>query len=331
MRRVAALCLPLALGCVLGVVACAPRVQPPGPVVRAPALETDRIVAHDNISLPLRAWLPDQPPTAVFVALHGFNDYSNAFTAPAAYWRDNGIATYAYDQRGFGGTVYRGQWAGADVMARDLTDAVALVRARHPAVPVYLLGVSMGGAVAMHAATGDTPPDVDGMVLVAPAVWGRSTMPLHYRVALWLGAHSLPWATVTGRGLGIKPSDNIEMLRALSADPMVIKETRVDAIDGLVDLMDEALAAADRVDLPVLVLYGENDQIVPKAPTRAMLERLPAANSTIAIYDGGYHMLLRDLQAEIVHRDVAAWVADPAAPLPSGADGNAGALFAAEE
>jgi len=338
----------LALLCLAAAVACVPRLQPPGPVERPPALAADRFIAHDNVTLPLRVWLPDGAPQAAFVALHGFNDYSNAFAAPAAFWRDRGIATYAFDQRGFGATPYRGEWAGAGPMTRDVRDAVALVRARHPGTPVYLVGVSMGGAVAMVAAagaavttdpadikpaglTGSPPLTVDGMVLVAPAVWGRSTMPLSYRVALWLGAHTLPWSTVSGRGLEIRPSDNNEMLRALSADPLVIKKTRVGTIDGLVDLMDDALAASDRVTLPVLILYGARDEIIPKAPTRRMLAAMPEPARTVAIYDDGYHMLLRDLQAEIVHRDIAAWALDPGATLPSGADRNGNALFAEEE
>ena len=47
-----------------------------------------------------------------------------------------------------------------------------------------------------------------------------------------------------------------------------------------------------------------------------------------ALYTGGYHMLLRDLKAERVWRDIAAWIDDPRAPLPSGADARAQKLLA---
>jgi acylglycerol lipase len=310
---------------------CVPRVQPVGSAEHPPALTEDSFVTRDGAALPLRVWMPDKPPAAVFVALHGFNDYSNAFEAPATYWRDHGIATYAYDQRGFGETPHRGLWAGSEVMAHDAEDLVALVHARYPDVPVYLVGVSMGGAVAIRAVTDKTPPDIAGLVLVAPAVWGRSTMPLTYRIALWIGAHTVPWMTVTGRGLHITPSDNVEMLRALAADPLVIKETRIDTIHGLVDLMDEALADSDRIDLPVLILYGEKDEVVPKEPTREMLAEMPKDHRHLAVYPNGYHMLLRDLEAKTVDADVVAWVHDPGAPLPSGADGNIDGLVAKAE
>ena len=86
----------------------------------------------------------------------------------------------------------------------------------------------------------------------------------------------MPGLTLTGRGLKIKPSDNIAMLRALSRDPLVIKETRVDTIYGLVDLMDAALASAPLLDVPLLVMYGAKDEIVPQDADPAFC-RQPAA------------------------------------------------------
>lgn len=316
--------------------ACAPRLAPPGPgldptLVSAPAearLNETRFVTDDGLELPVRAWLPEAvrdggKPRAVILALHGFNDYSKAFEAAGEFWAGQGIATYAYDQRGFGAAPNRGYWAGAPAMIADLRAAVGLLRAEYPGVPLYLLGDSMGGAVILSAAGQEPPLAVEGAVLVAPAVWSRATMPALYRATLWFGAHVIPWAKVSGRGLDIQPSDNIEMLRALGRDPLVIKETRIDAIHGLVDLMDQALAAAGDLELPALLLYGEKDEVVPEDPTLRLWQNLPAAARGLqrrALYGNGYHMLLRDLQAEVVWRDIAGWIADPAAPLPSGAE-----------
>jgi alpha-beta hydrolase superfamily lysophospholipase len=191
----------------------------------------------------------------------------------------------------------------------------------------------MGGAVAVVAMTGEsgTPvPDVDGVILTAPAVWGRATMDLLPRLALWAGVRLMPGLTVTGRGLEIKPSDNIAMLRALSRDPLVIKETRVDAIYGLVDLMDAALDSAPLLDAPLLVMYGAKDEIVPKTPIRRFVGSLPPEcrrGAKLAWYKDGYHMLLRDLEGPMVAADVARWVLSPAASLPSGADRAAAEAF----
>lgn len=323
-RRTGWALLAGAVCCLALATACAPTLQPMGPVTTTPALNGHRFVTRDGLVLPVRCWQPvEGSPRAVVVALHGFNDYSNAFDAPGQYLAGQGVTVYAYDQRGFGASPHTGYWAGAERMTADLADVAAEVRRRHPHVPLYLLGDSMGGAVVMVTATGPTPPPFDGIILVAPAVWGRATMPITHRVALFLSAHSVPWLKLSGRGLRIKPSDNIEMLRALGRDPLVIKETRVDTIQGLVDLMDTALASAPRLEVPLLLLYGDKDEIIPKEAIERTVKALPAngtAPRKVALYSEGYHMLLRDLKAQVVWNDIVEWILSPTAPLPSGAD-----------
>jgi alpha-beta hydrolase superfamily lysophospholipase len=298
--------------------ACTPLVNIPGNQVLEPKIEKEHFIAADGAKLPVRFWMPkDASIKAVVVALHGFNDYSNAFTSTGTYLSQQGIASYAYDQRGFGGSPGRGLWSGIEAYTNDLSYFVKEIRKRHPDVPLYALGESMGGAVAIVALTGSNPPNVDGVILVAPAVWGRETMPWYQSWLLAITSHTVPWFELTGKGLKITPSDNIEMLRALSRDPLVIKSTRIDAIHGLTNLMDEALARAEKLRLPTLILYGKNDEVIPKEPTFLMLEKMPAATRK-AFYDKGYHMLLRDIQAEKPLTDIAAWIADQNKPLPFG-------------
>jgi acylglycerol lipase len=138
-------------------------------------------------------------------------------------------------------------------------------------------------------------------------------MPLTYRAALFLAAHLLPGMILSnnaaGRVVTIIPSDNIEMLRALSRDPLFQKKTRTDTVFGLVNLMDEARTAPERIQgtPPILFLYGANDQIIPAKPTEGVIAEL-GAKATIKRYDKGYHMLLRDLEGEQVDHDIAAWI-----------------------
>jgi len=116
----------------------------------------------------------------------------------------------------------------------------------------------------------------------------------------------MPWNHAGGAELRRRPSDNVPMLRALANDPLVLKQTRLDAVHGLVRLMDAAHAVAGRVGRPLLVLVGERDEVLP--PDSILR---PFADSgmkpTLRRYPSGWHMLLRDLQAEQVWADVAAW------------------------
>jgi alpha-beta hydrolase superfamily lysophospholipase len=281
----------------------------------------------DGQMLPLKTWVPEKgAPKAVIIALHGFNDYSNFFAAPGAFLAKHAIQSYAYDQRGFGAAPGPGLWPGTAALTDDLETMIRLIRGRHPQTPLYLLGDSMGGAVILVAGGGGSIADIDGVILAAPAVWGRITMPWYQRLGLWIGVRLIPALKLTGEGLGIKPSDNREMLLALGRDPLVIKATRIDAMHGLVNLMDTALEEAAGFKTPALILYGERDEIIPKTPTRMMLARMPEITRKIrrvALYKDGYHMLLRDLKAEVAWRDIVGWIADPEKPLASGADTDA--------
>src|SRR6266446_7690860 len=104
------------------------------------------------------------------------------------------------------------------------------------------------------------------------------------------------------------------MLRALARDPWVIHETRIDTIYGLVDLMDATLASAPRLDAPMLVAYGAEDEIVPKASVRRFVGSLPPEpqrRRRLAWYEDGYRLLLRDLQGPVAAADVATWALAP--------------------
>lgn len=316
-----------AVATILATTACAPTVVGLGPETRTPAIERDRLVARDGATLPLRSWRPEGEIRAAIVALHGFGDYSNAFALPAPNWASAGIVTYAYDQRGFGRAPHRGRWAGTDAYVADLADALAQVRGRHPDLPIFVLGESMGGAVAMVAAARGEIDRADGLILVAPAVRGSAALGPVATGAMRVLANTVPWLAGPSGSSGIRPTDNIAMLRAFSRDPLVLRGPRVDMAWGLIGLMDDAVAAAPAIAQPTLVLVGSRDILVPDGAMAGMLARMPAADQRmrrVAVYDDGWHMLLRDLNGARVQADVAHWVinrrSDPGEPLPSGAD-----------
>jgi acylglycerol lipase len=289
--------------------ACAPMQAPSGTENTVATIQDDVFITRDGLHLPLRHW-DAKNPVAVIVALHGMSDYSNAFAMPAPYLADHGITIFAYDQRGFGAGPNPGVWAGGDAMRADLDDCVEAARAKYPGLPVFALGESMGGAVVLTALASDHPPHVDGVILVAPAVWSREDMPWFYRAALWTGAHLLPWISLSPpRSLKIWPSDNIPMMRAIGRDPLFQKETRADAVWGLVNLMDDARNAPARLihPPPILFLFGAHDQVIPRAPTEAVIAAL-GPHAEVHLYPNGYHMLMRDLDRETVWNDLVAWV-----------------------
>jgi len=319
MLRRLALCFVL-----LSLAGCAPVVQrawTPPAAFAGPHLEPDAFVSFDGARLGLQQWAPaDDKPWAVIVGVHGMNDYANAFHLAGPYWAKDGIATLAYDQRGFGRSPERGVWGGDQLMTEDLRTFVTLVRQRYPGAIVAVAGESMGGSVAIEAFASARPPKADRLVLISPGVWGWSTQPLPYSTALWLVAHVAGPLVIDPPDIlteKIQPSDNIDELRAMGRDPLELWGARADALYGLVAMMDRASRSVGQVQVPVIYLAGAHDEIIPVPSHLDAARRLsPAARS--AFYPEGWHLLIVDRQAQSVYRDIESFIRDPAAALPSG-------------
>lgn len=100
---------------------------------------------------------------------------------------------------------------------------------------------------------------------------------------------------------------------------LIIKATRTDTIYGLVNLMEAAYQSVAGLHLPALVLYGEKDEVIPKRPVLETFGSLTSYSKTqrLQLYKNGYHMLLRDLQAKLVWRDILTWIDHRNDQLPS--------------
>ncbi|EWH02719.1 alpha/beta hydrolase [Halomonas sp. BC04] len=301
--------------------------QTPGPGAEEPQLTTHQVIADDGYRLPLRHWPAQGELGTVVLAVHGFNDHAGSFSVLADALTRQGVEVYAHDQRGFGTTEQRRIWAGHQRLGDDVTLLAELLRERHPNTPLYLIGKSMGAAIVILAMTDDDAPPVDGSVLIAPAVWGQQAMPWYQRLGLWLGVRLVPqlsFSVRTTRRLGIEPTDDETIKRQLAEDPLILRSARVDTLAGLTQAMGEALEAASELPGPTLILYGDEDQVIPAEAFCALLDKLPEPRPTeipgwrMVLYPDGYHMLTRYTQRGRTEQDIVAWLTNPAGPLPSG-------------
>lgn len=305
----------------LGACTGLPSFKPLAPLDPAQAVADEVFAMPDGARLPVRVWRPAGPVRGVILALHGFNDSRDAWALPGPVLAADGLLVYAPDQRGFGGAPGRGTWPGVPALVSDADAMLRILTRRHPGLPVYAMGESMGGAVLMTLAGSDTRPPVAGWILLSPAVWDRAAQGTVLTSGLWLVTHTAPGLSVTGTEVPIRvmASDNRDALRALARDPLTIRRTRIDSLSGLDDLMDSAQAAAPNLPANTLVLYGANDMLVPDASVRQAWHAMPGAIRR-GLYWSGYHLLLRDKGRRAPTDDVIAWTHDTTAWLPSGAD-----------
>ncbi len=285
----------MALALAALVAACA-STPPPPPAPGAPP--------------PLMRFEPLGQPRATIVALHGFNDRKAAFLAFGDRASRAGVRVLAYDQPGFGASRDRGRWPGTEALVAALHVMIDDARRSAPDAPVVVLGASMGAAVAITALARPDAPPVDGVVLVAPAAWGGDQLNPILRASLWLTASIAPELELSAGGLAVRTSDNTPMLRALARDPLYLPTATAANVQGLVRLMDEALAAAPGLAGRRLVLIGARDEVVPPAAFEVLLEQLAGPACTLVRYAEGWHLLLRDHQRERVFADVLAWLDD---------------------
>jgi len=308
--------------------ACSVRVRTPefGPAQGPPRLIDHAWITADGTRLPVTRWLPEGRPRGVVLALHGFGEHRNAFFTLGPALAAAGYALYAYDQRGFGETPHRGLWPGQDVLIDDARAAWRLLRRHYPETPVYLLGHSMGGAVAALAVTGPGAIHPASTVLVAPAVHGWGTLPWIQEAALvagaWIAPGARPQQSSAHHFVDIRITDDRRILALQARDEQILRAVRLDMVYALVDMMSAAVERIDALPPATLILYGEKDDLVPRSAACAMLARLAdraAPRPRLALYDDGYHYLLRDRQRPRTIADLVAWLGTTGATLPSGA------------
>lgn len=307
----------------------APATQATAPVVPddlvhafSPPAKPSVFKLPSGLTLAARVWASPQPRQIV-LGVHGFNDYSKAFEPLAQHLVAELQATvYAYDQRGFGANPEPGIWPGSEALLADLRHIAAQLRDRHPDLPLTVVGESMGGAVVLVAASEAPGLAADQLILKAPAVWGAHSMPWYQRLSLFTMNLLAPDMTLTGRGLpslGIRPTDDIEVSRDLSRDPLFIKATRVGSLAGVTELMGRAQTQNALPPQRSLVLYGLRDSIIPPHPVCDWLTHLNTAVprtglTDVVIYPEGWHLLTRQLRNREPMQDMSRWLQNKAIP-----------------
>lgn len=333
--------LALGLSCALLGGCLGPAVPPkPSPGPLPPAAEVGAAgvsLPVEPVTTPLRHWQADTPVAQV-LALHGYNDYGGAFAALGQDLSRRGISVFAYDQRGFGASL--GVWPDphrspdVDRLSADLASVAQALAERDPERPLFLLGESMGAAVALVALERYPELPVAGVILQSPALWGFRAMRWYerwvLRGALGVSRAIRPEHVLTGARVEVRASDNRARLIEMALDPRVRNGASVASVADLMTLMDAGLAALPSLAGPgrALVLYGRRDEVIPREALCALAERWPPAQALrTRVYADGYHMLTRDLGGAQVRADIGRFIlGEPVPASVAGADALADAL-----
>lgn len=263
-------------------------------------------VAPAPLADTLRQWQPADSPDAVILGLHSFGDYGAAFDALGPYFADAGHLLVSYDQAGFGERIEQGHWAGEEQLVSEAVTQIEQLYERYQR-PVFLIGESLGGAVAILAAL-EVPDKVAGIVLAGPAVREGIRLRYGWNAAIASAAFIAPGYQLTVDRQPDDPNLAAHSARRLAEDPRVIRNVRMDAYWGLIKLADNASDRAPSIQTPSLLLYGGQDNSVPEAGISHLHDHL-ADQGEYRFYPRGPHLLLQGPQWQLVADHILDWMA----------------------
>lgn len=267
--------------------------------------------ASDGYVACYRRYLPDQPPRAHVVCLHGIQSHGGWYEHSSQRLCQAGYAVWYMDRRGSGANVAeRGDAPTVRRLLRDVAEFLADVVAPGPELPVFLCACSWGGklATAFCRAYGSA---VDGLILISPGFFPRVGLPflLRCRIAsdrlirprrrypIPLNDPALFTATPQWRDF-------------IANDPLALHEATARFLFNST-VLDVYLAGAPRyVLVPTLLLLAGQDRIIDVARTRRFVERFRSRDKTIITYENAHHTLEFEPDPEVFINDLIAWLRD---------------------
>lgn len=260
-----------------------------------------------HIDIPCRSWTPSNGmPKIVLLCVHGLGLNSKSYEKFGQRLAKQSIATYAIDVRGFG------EWMKLEGKEQidfescltDIERALQSLHHAYPKLPVYILGESMGGAIALRV-TAIHPELVDGLISSVPSGDRFHKTRNQLRVALKL---------VTG-GKN-KPMDvGSRVIEQATDDPAVREQWKDDPLNRMKltpkelmqfqRFMDENHDAAPRIDeKPVLVICGFKDKLVKPQGTIEIFNEMTTPDKMLVVLGSGEHLIFEEGQLS----DQACWV-----------------------
>jgi alpha-beta hydrolase superfamily lysophospholipase len=243
----------------------------------------------------------------VVVIAHGAGEHSGRYPHVAARLVEEGYTVYALDHRGHGHS--EGPRAVIDRMdnaVEDLDQLIVLAASEQPGVPLFLLGHSMGGTIAVRYAVAHQNR-LTGLILTSPLAALEAASPVTRLIARLLSAVS------PHLGLfAVDPtlvSRDPDVVRAYETDPLVhhgrLPARTIAEIAGAVGSFPEAVGA---ITVPTLIMYGSGDHLVPPAGSMMLNDRIGAADTTLKTYDGLFHEILNEPEQDAVMDHMCSWL-----------------------
>lgn len=258
---------------------------------------------------PCLSWVDsEQPVRAVLLCVHGLGLHNGTYDAFGKRLSKLGYAVYAIDVRGFG------SWMAAqgrekvdfDGCMEDVRSTLKVVHRAHPGLPVFILGESMGGAIALRACA-QFPELVDGLISSVPAGDRFKQGQTKLTVAFHLIADpNTPFDIGTSviKQATVKP----ELRDSWGNNPLSRLKVSANELIQFQNFMNQNHKFAVLIkDRPVLFVQGCDDKLVRPEGTVELYNRLATKDRQIELIPKAEHLIFEEAQftdreVEIVNR-----------------------------
>jgi len=298
------------------------RADPSAGALAGRGAESRFLTASDGVRLHYLRWSSGRSsPWATIIFLHGIASHAGWFGETAADLNSQGVVVYGPDRRGLGRSGGpRGHLEHYGRALDDVEEVVRLVSSEHGTTPIFLAASSWAAKLAVVYAA-QRPASLSGLLLLGPGLLPKVSLSPPQQLSVIVGHLVAPTARLP---IPLTPElytanrpyvDFIrgDRLRLLEATTRFIWETaRLDRQRG---------PASGHLNLPLLVLQGDDDKMMDVAKTRRWFSRLAVEDKTYVAYPGAGHTLDFEPDRTRYLADMLAWLSDR---IPSGSAGPTG-------
>ncbi len=286
-----------------------------------PELRAQDWISYDGKDMPLQVWPVAQGarPRGIVIAVHGLSGASSDFWFIGEKLPPQGYTVYAYDVRGQGKDPVkddRGDIKSSRQWLRDLETFHLLVRRKHPGVPIFWYGESLGSLICLHTAANrlNDRRDPDGIVLASPVAGLKMTVSGFRRWLLETAAKLSPRARYSlGDLAGVDESKIQVTSQTTHGGQMKLTEHHINSftlrlLTEIGGLLDANPNAAKRLRMPVLFVASPNDILSSADQVQTLFSQVRSPKKRLLWYTRSYHLLLHDVQRAEVAQDLTNWL-----------------------
>nr|7L4T_A Chain A, Monoglyceride lipase [Homo sapiens]7L4T_B Chain B, Monoglyceride lipase [Homo sapiens]7L4U_A Chain A, Monoglyceride lipase [Homo sapiens]7L4U_B Chain B, Monoglyceride lipase [Homo sapiens]7L4W_A Chain A, Monoglyceride lipase [Homo sapiens]7L4W_B Chain B, Monoglyceride lipase [Homo sapiens]7L50_A Chain A, Monoglyceride lipase [Homo sapiens]7L50_B Chain B, Monoglyceride lipase [Homo sapiens]7L50_C Chain C, Monoglyceride lipase [Homo sapiens]7L50_D Chain D, Monoglyceride lipase [H len=276
-----------------------------------PYQDLPHLVNADGQYLFCRYWAPTGTPKALIFVSHGAGEHSGRYEELARMLMGLDLLVFAHDHVGHGQSEgERMVVSDFHVFVRDVLQHVDSMQKDYPGLPVFLLGHSMGGAIAILTAA-ERPGHFAGMVLISPLVLANPESATTFKVLAAKVLNSVLPNLSSGPIDSSVLSRNKTEVDIYNSDPLICRAgLKVCFGIQLLNAVSRVERALPKLTVPFLLLQGSADRLCDSKGAYLLMELAKSQDKTLKIYEGAYHVLHKELPevTNSVFHEINMWV-----------------------